>query len=289
MDWRDIPSLAALRAFEAVAREGSFSAAARELNVTHAAVAQHVRGLEADFDTELVFRQGAGMALTDPGQRLAAALTDGFGAIAAGVRELRRDGEVRPVQVTLTHPFAENWLMPRLGAFWAAHPEVSVAIVPSQEVVDLRRDGFDMGVRFGHGDWPGVAAELLVPAHFVIVGRADLVTGVEPGDLRAMERLPWVQEAGWNEEDVWVEELGLDLSGTQVTGLATNTMVLAAVRAGLGISLQNRAMVEPELQAGSLVCLHESHNILPGYHIILPPGPVRLATRVFISWLKAQV
>ncbi len=78
MNWSRIPSLAALRAFEATARGQSFSKAARELNVTHAAIAQHVRSLEAEFGEALVVRQGRGLILSPEGQRLADALSAGF-------------------------------------------------------------------------------------------------------------------------------------------------------------------------------------------------------------------
>ena len=86
MDWRDIPSLPALRAFEVAARAGSFSDAARKLNVTHAAIAQHVRSLETHLATPLLNRSVKGMALTDAGARLAADLSDGFAQVIQGVR-----------------------------------------------------------------------------------------------------------------------------------------------------------------------------------------------------------
>ena len=89
MDWRDIPSLSALRAFEAAARLESFSGAARALNVTHAAIAQHVRALEDEFGETLMERQGRNMVPTPAGRRFAHDLEAGFSEIAAGVRALR--------------------------------------------------------------------------------------------------------------------------------------------------------------------------------------------------------
>ena len=90
-DWRHLPSLSALRAFEATARLDGFSAAARALNVTPAAVAQQVRGLEADLGVALVIRQGRGLVLTPEGARLSAALAEGFSTIAGGIDALRHD------------------------------------------------------------------------------------------------------------------------------------------------------------------------------------------------------
>jgi LysR family glycine cleavage system transcriptional activator len=136
MDWRRLPSLSALRAFEAQARLGGFTAAARELNITQAAVAQHVRRLEDFFSCALVQRQGRAMGLTDAGRRLTATLTDGFSTIEAGVADLMADTETRPLTVSTTPSFAENWLMPRLGAFWAGHPDIGIALRPEPGLVD---------------------------------------------------------------------------------------------------------------------------------------------------------
>ena len=91
------PPLTAMRAFEAAARAGSFSAAARELNVTHAAIAQHVRALETQFATSLLVREGKRMALTDAGTRLAADLSEGFSQIIHGVRQITQDAADSPL------------------------------------------------------------------------------------------------------------------------------------------------------------------------------------------------
>ncbi len=287
MDWRDIPSLSALRAFEAMARLGSFSAAARELNVTHAAVAQHVRALEAEFGESLARRSGAGMELTEEGARLAASLSQGFGQIAAGVRELRQTRGARPLQVTLTPSFAENWLMPRLGGFRAAHPDIPLALIPHQGVSDLVRDGYDLGLRFGRGDWPGVEAQMLVPANFVIVGTPELLEGTDPEDLTALARMPWYVEEGWDETRLWAEAAGLDLSFSDVTSFPVNTMVLSAVRSGLGLALQAGALVEGDLKAGRLVSLHQVAPSELGYYIVTPTGRMPARVKLFTDWLKS--
>jgi LysR family glycine cleavage system transcriptional activator len=89
VDWRDIPSLASLRAFDATARHGGFAGAARSLNVTHAAIAQQVRALEADLGMSLAVRQGRNVVLTEAGLQLARSLGEGFDTIAGGIAHLR--------------------------------------------------------------------------------------------------------------------------------------------------------------------------------------------------------
>ena len=287
MNWRDVPSLSALRAFEATARLSSFSAAARELNVTHAAIAQHVRALEVDLGETLVFRSGAGMALTASGQQLAGALSDGFGAIAAGVSALRVAKSDKPLRVSLTPSFAENWLMPKIAAFWAKHPDIQLALQPSMQVEDLRRGAFDLALRYGHGKWPGVEAEMLAPANFIVVATPELAEKLPDTSMAELCNLPWILETGRDEQRLWAGQVGLDLSCTSFTELPTNALVLAATRAGSGLSIQTRAVVEDDLSIGRLVCLHASEPSTLGYYLVRVPGMRSVPLDSFVRWLKS--
>ena len=175
VDWRSFPSLTSLRAFEVAARLQSFTLAAKALNVTHAAVAQQVRGLEDHLGRELIYREGRGLLLTPEGARLAAALAEGFRSIALALDEMKLSGPGAPVRVTLTPAFAAQWLMPRLKGFWSTHPEVPISLHPDKRVVDLRREGIDLAIRFGNGIWPGMDVELLTAADYVVVGAPALL------------------------------------------------------------------------------------------------------------------
>ena len=288
MEWRDVPSLSALRAFEAMSRLGGFSAAARELNVTHAAIAQHVRGLEAELHQVLVTREGRGMALTEAGRILAAALTDGFAEISAGVAQTRSFGAEQPLKIAMTPSFAENWLMPRVGAFWAKHPKIKLAMVPGYELVNLKRDGFDMAIRYGRGGWDGVEAEYLVNAGNVVVATPELAANVPYGDVEALGKQQWLHEVGRAEPRAWLAEQGLEFPPDQKTEFTMNTMVLAATRAGYGFSLQGRALVEADLAAGRLVCVFEAQKSNLAYYILTRPGGVSADLKIFRDWLRAS-
>ena len=117
MDWRTIPSISALRAFEVMARLIGVSAAARELNVTHA-----VKYLEEYLTLKLAYREASRDALDPQWGCSVKGTPDGFQTIVRGIRTVRADDEARPLQRTLTPMSVENWLMPRLGSFWAEHP-----------------------------------------------------------------------------------------------------------------------------------------------------------------------
>ena len=210
MDWRNIPSLAALRAFEAAARCRSYSAAARELNVTHAAIAQHVRSLEATFARPLMVRDGASMAPTEEGARLAIALSDGFQRIAEGIAELTQAEEDRSLRIATTPSFAENWLVPRIARFWEAHPGIGLEIVPSSTTINLRDAGFDLALRYGKGDWPGLEAEALLKANMSVVAAPGLIDPPRVDDLRHLADKHWFLLPERREEFFWLREQGLD-------------------------------------------------------------------------------
>ncbi|MEM6409109.1 MAG: LysR substrate-binding domain-containing protein [Pseudomonadota bacterium] len=289
MDWRDVPSLSALRAFDAMARHGGFSKAARELNVTHAAIAQHVRSLETELGQTLVMREGRGMALTKAGRVLADGLQSGFSEIARAVLATRQFGQDRPLQIATTPSFAENWLMPRIGAFWSEYPDIKVAIVPGYDLVDLARDGFDMAIRYGRGAWPGVNETYLVGAGNVIVATPERARGIAPGDIKALQEQKWLLETMRAEPRLWALELGLDLDTADVEEFSANTMVLAATRAGYGVSIQGRALIEADLAAGRLVCLAEAAPSGLGYYVLTRPGPLPERLRLFQAWLLSSV
>jgi LysR family glycine cleavage system transcriptional activator len=289
MNWRDIPSLSALRAFEAAARLGNFSAAARELNVTHAAIAQHVRGIEAELNTSLLVRAGRGVALTDAGRQLAAALSDGFGLITDGVRQVAADAASRPITISVTPSFAENWLMPRLAGFWAAYPGEQISISPSTDLVDLRRDSFDMAIRYGNGDWPGIDATQLVAGDFTIVVAPSLLAGRAANSIADVQDLPWIFEAVHHEARKWVTEVGMDMACCQMNEVATLSMLLSAVRAGGGVSVVSSALVADDIASGKLVAVMRDQREGLGYYIAHRPGNLSARAKIFKNWLLAQV
>lgn len=289
MEWRDIPSLAALRAFDAMARLGGYSKAARELNVTHAAIAQHVRALEGELGQSLVIREGRGMGLTEAGRVLANAVQGGFAEIAQGVAATRAVGADRPLQIATTPSFAENWMMPRIGGFWAKHPDIKLAIVPGYELVDLKRDGFDLAIRYGRGGWDGVVMDYLVSADNVVVATPELAADIQKGDVKALQQQPWLWETGRAEPMAFATEQGLDLATANITEFSMNTLVLAAVRAGYGLSIQGRALVEADLASGRLVCLLEAERSELAYYMLTRPDHQPKRLRVFMDWLRASV
>jgi LysR family transcriptional regulator, glycine cleavage system transcriptional activator len=288
LDWRTLPSLTALRAFAATAELRSFSQAARVLNVTHAAVAQQVRALEDQLGRALVQRDGRGVSLTADGEQLAEALAEGFAAMVRGVEALRAGEADRPVRVTLTASFAAQWLMPRLKDFWEKHPDIGLSLHPDARVVDMHRERMDLGIRYGNGDWPGVEATFLASARLVIAGAPSLLgdrARLTPEEMRDMD---WILQRNWPEQDAYLRQLGLDPEKLSRTDLSGEDLVISAARQGLGLAVENLALIESDVEGGRLRVVHESREKLPAYFIATLPGPQRAAARAFLKWLKTQ-
>ena len=289
MDWRNLPSLTSLRAFESAARLSSFTLAGRELNVTHAAVAQQVRGLEAALGLELIFRQGRGLVLTSAGAKLSQAVADGFRGIAQVLAEISAAAPGAPVRVTLTPAFAAQWLMPRLGSFWKAHPDIEVSLNPDRRLVDLRREGIDIALRFGNGKWPELEAEFLTAADYVIVAAPDLLGGrhdLTPAELSAM---PWVIEQDWPEALTWLKSFGLKPDAMNIAYMPNAELALSAARQGYGLHVEAAALVQADVELGALKIVGRLRDDSLAYYMVTKPGPKRAELKVFMIWLKGAV
>lgn len=287
MDWRKVPSLHALRAFEAVARAKSFSVAARDLNVTEAAMRQHVRGLEQWFDTKLAERSGKGLALTENGERLAVITSESFQTLSNGIASFAAYEEERAVTVSLTSAFAENWLMPRLDQFWEEHPDVEVNLAPSLKLADLRADNFDLAIRYGLGNWPGLDFHRIASAEYVVVAKSGLVDVKAIGALDALGGYAWLFETTRQEHRDWATQHNIDFDAPTNRHYPTNSLVLAAARAGHGVSLQARALVQMDLDLGILEELHSEANDPLAYYLVTH-SRLRPKAMTFANWLLKQ-
>lgn len=284
MRWRDLPSLSALRAFDATARSGSFAEAGRQLNVTHAAVTQAVRALEGELGVTLVRRAGRTVGLTEAGERLARALDEGFGQVAAGIAALRAAEARRVVRVTTTTYIAETYIMPRLPDFWARHPGVEVALSPNPAKIDLSRDGFDMAIRALTDGWAEGPEEEIRPlcrSQVVAVCAPSLAAlGLHPQDM------PWVigNESHW--ELAEIAGTGLDLARLKRVDMGSPHLELQACRQGLGAGTATEIICRADLETGRLVTLPLTGLPIVTYAVVLPRGPRRPAVDAFADWLR---
>lgn len=278
MDWKQIPPLAALRAFDAAARARNFSRAARTLNVTPAAVIQQVRQLERDLGLALTKREGRGIALTRDGARLAQSLDSAFQEIAASVADLRvrqRSGEIR---VSTTPNIVSEFLIGRLNTFWQDHPDTEVALIPSQNYTDLVFDEYDLAIRGGDGDFPGYEVDHLLETRWVAV--------MTPEHVGALSSVRWVRNPEFQLQADLMRAAGVDPEAVDSAGLVTPGHSLDAVREGLGATIANAFIVRKDVAAGRLVAVELAADMpRVAYWAVRPRRPVRDATDAFMGWL----
>lgn len=287
MNWCDLPPLSALRAFAAFAQSGNVVAAGDALGVSHAAISQQLRVLEAHLNVSLLDRKGRALKLTSEGERLASALRGGFALMGEGVAAVTGALDARPLHISVTPTFAASWLMPRLARFRALYPEIDLMIDPTADVVTLSPDGIDLAIRFGRGEWPDLDSTLLWESTMVVVGAPSLVGDTACADLDALARLPWMEEFGDSESTSWLQKHGV----TTMTGgmlRVPGNLLIDGARDGQGIAVTVRRFVERDIEAGRLRVLHEEQGGGTGYHIVTRRGVLRAPLKAFVTWLKRE-
>ncbi|HET9625815.1 MAG TPA: transcriptional regulator GcvA [Kofleriaceae bacterium] len=267
-----LPSLNALRAFEAAGRHLSFTRAAEELFITQGAVSRHIRGLEDELGVELFTRKTRALELTPAGAAYLATVRQAFDLLLDATRAL--DARRRTLTVSLLASFAVNWLVPRLGRFAARHPEIELALEPTTRPVDLLTEHVDVAIRYGSGGWPGLdSTKLLDEELFPVCSPAFLAAHpiVAPRDVVALPLLHSSSELDWQ---LWLARVRLDLAAAaRQRKLHDYNIVLQAAIAGQGVAIGRRFLVEERLADGSLVRpLADSVADQVGYYMLTAPG-----------------
>ncbi|MCP4980356.1 MAG: LysR family transcriptional regulator [Gammaproteobacteria bacterium] len=287
MNWRDLPSLNALKALAVLAETGSYSRAGEMLNVTHAAVMQQVKALEEHFGLQLVTRSGRNITLTEDGRMLALELEAGFNQIRHGVDTLARVQQNRPVQVTMSPAFAVKWLMPRLADFQIRHPEVTLLLNPNGKIMDLEPGGMDVAIRYCRSDTLTKDADVLIVLDLLVVGTRELVRAANISAPADLVHLPWLQELGTSEVPDWLTRHGVQLDRPLMISHMPGNLIMDAVKRGDGITYTARQWVEEEIRTGQLVELFPEERI-GVFFIHTLPGEMRRSVRLFVNWLKRQ-
>jgi LysR family glycine cleavage system transcriptional activator len=251
---RDLPSLNAVRAFEAAARLQSFSRAADELSVTQSAVSRQIQKLEAELGQPLFARNGPHLKLTDRGREYYGVVQQGLGVIKRGTERLFRHSA--PVlTITATPSVITNWLVPRMADFERRQPGTSLHLNSSTAIIDFAVSAnIDVGIRFGKGRWPNVTADVLVEDVIFPVCRADVARRLkQPSDLLGEQLL--TESPGWDLWSDWFAAAGVRHATPKSLRLSDDFNVqLQATMLGRGITLARGLLVADELREGRVVC-----------------------------------
>lgn len=286
------PSTRALTTFEACARLMNFTRAAEELNLTQGAVSHQIRELETLLGIGLFDRKPRGLALTEAGEGYLPYAREALDRLRSGAQAVARHRQGNVLTVTMSPNFANKWLVPRLGDFAAAHPDIDLRISAARRHVDFATDDIDLGIRHGTGNWPHLHVERLCQEWYFPVCSAALLhqgRGIgAPNDLAGHTLLHDRDRARWRE---WLAAFGVARETADQGPIFSDTsLAIDAAVAGQGVALARSALAALDLAAGRLVRpLEESVAAPIAYWIVCPKGSAHQpAIQAFRDWLLAQ-
>ena len=292
-----IPPIAALRAFEAASRHLSYTKAAKELYVTQSAVSHQIRHAEELWDLKLFERRGRQLILTEAGQTLQPIIRDFILNISSTVEQLQNQDSERALRVTLLESFAFKWLVPRLGHFNKAHPNIGIWLSTSEELTDFSADKADVGIRLGAGNWDKLHKEQLLTEYVFPVCSPQFIEeyGGTPESPEALLHYPLLRRGvadicpRWKD---WFKSAGIDivLMAHGVRFPSTALAVQAAID-NQGVALARSAHAMEDLKAGRLVQLFPdivSRSPVEYYFICTEGRQQEPDISAFYDWVKVE-
>ena len=295
---RRLPPLKSLQAFEAAARWLSFSKAAEELFVTPAAISQQIKQLETYLGIPLFHRMTRAVQLTEEARTVLPLMTEGFDRLAEAVERLAREEETGLLTVSSVPTFAIKWLVHQLTDFSDKYPDIDVRLDASLETRDFQRDGIDVSIRLGMGDYPGLHVTRIFGEEVSPVCSPKLMSGANPlhsfEDLKnhRLLHVDWgalaSQSPDWR---MWAKAAGIeDIDVNRGPRFTVESMAVEAAINGDGVALVSHSAVVEDLKAGRLV---RPFNLVVhsdiAYWLVCPHSHMRRAkVAVFCEWLLAE-
>jgi len=290
--------LKSLHAFEAAARHSSFSLAAKELHVTHSTISHHVKGLEKALGVKLFLRRNRRVVLTSSGEMLLPVLKHSFDRIAATLDTIKNGGKPEPLHITLTPSFANKWFIPRLHRFTEANEDIKVELKQALSSADFDKNLFDVGVRFGLGEWPGLQTELLLPIRMTPLCSPELLkSGAALHSPQDITQYPLIHADVDDESDVfsewktWMIAMGAsDVDCSSGLSFQDPGLALNAARDGLGIAMGYLELASDDLVSGQLVRPFAAEVQHPWpYFLVVPEHKIDdPQVQIFCEWLRSE-
>jgi LysR family transcriptional regulator, glycine cleavage system transcriptional activator len=297
MDRRRLPPLNALRAFEAAARHMNFSRAADELSVTPGAVSQQIQNLEDYIGAPLFKRTPKGLLLTDAAQTALPALREAFDRLAEAASLLTAAEDGRRLTVSVAPSFAAKWLVPRLGRFEAAHPEVDVWVSAGLELVDFASGEIDLAIRYGSGRYPGLEVTRLLNETVSPVVSPALLEQTPLRELTDLAGHILLHDGSPDADEscpdwaMWLAARGVKgVDGARGPRFNQSSLVIEAAVNGRGVALAKQTLAQADLDAGRLVQPFDISDAVDfAYYIVHPKAKGRLGqVKAFVAWLVEE-
>lgn len=277
-----LPSTDTLRALESAARLQSYSAAAREMNLTHGAISHRLRALEAQLGQTLFVRKGNAMHPTAEGRRLAGQVRQAFDILELAfsqVSDTRQEPPNHRLAITVVPALATHFLADRITDFGAAHPSITIDLRPNPEVASLRGSRPALALRYGKGPWQDTEGIILPPHQLVAVASPSYANAnglnADPTSAKQAIQTATLLQHRWRAWKPWFKAIGLELSEPiDSPQFEESALLLRAAQRGEGVALSVKPYVSDLVASGELVQL--------------PLGPVMDTNRFHLLWEAGQ-
>ncbi|WP_439397480.1 LysR family transcriptional regulator [Bradyrhizobium sp. PMVTL-01] len=289
---RLIPSVSLLLAFEGVARTGTIAATAEELSLTQSAVSKQIQALEEQLGVPLFVREKKRLKLTYAGSEYAGEIRDALNRIAQASVSLKATPGAGTLKLAILPTFGMRWLAPRLGAFAALHPEVTVHLATRIQSFDFATDKFDAAIHFGEANWPGADHMKLMTETVVPVCSPDFRRERAVRDAHDLLRQPLLHlQSRPHAWENWFEVNGV--SAPDLTGMVFDqfgAMAQAAIH-GVGLALMPEFLIASEIREGRLVrATSVPIKSIGAYYLVWPKFKAQHPPTVkFRDWLSSLV
>ncbi|CTQ34877.1 LysR family transcriptional regulator [Jannaschia rubra] len=281
--------------FEAVARLGTVTKAAKELEVSPSAVSQQLGQLESQFGVKLFRREKRRLILTLEGDRLFQTLTQAFGAIRNARSAITHQRAVRNLTIRVSPSFGVRWLGPRIASFAAENPDWNIRVDATPDFSAFETELVDFDLRYGHGGWAGLAETCLLH-DFVLPmcspAYLEELRGYSDDPKEQLRRARLIDSVKmlfrW---DLWLASNRIEVPDlTYPFRFDRSSMAIELAKQSGGIALDSVTLCLPELQRGELVpfCTDFAVIDFPAYWFVCPPRHLnRRIVRRFADWIEA--
>ncbi|MCA3262687.1 MAG: LysR family transcriptional regulator [Telmatospirillum sp.] len=287
-----LPSMEALRAFEAAARHSSFTAAAKELGLTQSAISRVVASLERRAANRLFERVGRGLILTEAGEAFARGLRPSLAAISSSMLDLTGySAGTRDLTVSTLPTFGSHWLAPRLARFAKRHPKIRLKIQTRGDAFDFAESDADCAIFYGAESWPSALSDRLLDVSLIPVCAPGLLK-VRRSKSETLANLPLLQHS--RQPHAWPAWFRLTKRHhpAPASGYWFDTYdpLIRAATGGLGAALVRDFLVEREIADGSLVALHDAPTPAEHPYFFVYPEKKRMRRELqaFRVWLLQE-
>jgi LysR family glycine cleavage system transcriptional activator len=263
-----------LRAFDVAARNLNLTAAAEEMNVTHAAVSRQVKQLEQRLGVQLFERLPRGLKLTVHGALLAEGTREAFDRLATAIEDVSAPAVRRKLTISTFSSLATRWLMPRVQSFATLFPETDLQVSTTARLVDFAREDVDVAVRFGGGEYPGMHVRPMFKPKEIVVAAPSLLKRGPPiktyADLKGHTLLHDDAYRTWTH---WLDAVGAKgVNPRRGIICGDRNSMLAAALEGQGVGITSDLFAANDLRSGRLVKIFDAEvNATFGIYAVCLP------------------